>query len=69
MEPSGNPKSVNAGKLVETLVSRFETRNYFAIKKRGKEKGRRGRGRITKRCKRGFGERDMAEEEESTATI
>jgi len=38
--------------------------------KRGKEKGRgrRGRRRITKRCKRGFGERDMAEEE-STATI
>lgn len=44
MEPSGNPKSVNAGKLVETLVSRFETRNYFAMKKRkGKRKKKKRR--------------------------
>ena len=38
MERSGNPKSVNAGKLVETLVSRFETWIYFAIKKEERKK-------------------------------
>jgi hypothetical protein len=55
VEPSGNPKSVNAGKLVETLVSRFETRNYFAMKKRkGKRKKKKRKKKNYQAMQEGF---------------